>query len=68
MMAYAHLYRAPRLTLLYPHHQELSGEESIHTRHRITGHEAILEMAGIDVAQGKNVLDRARRLLLGDDL
>jgi 5-methylcytosine-specific restriction enzyme subunit McrC len=67
MMAYAQLYRAPRLTLLYPHHPGLAGEEFIHARHRITGHETILETATIDVANGNNMLDRIRRLLLVDE-
>lgn len=66
MMAYAQLYRAPRLTLLYPHHPGLGGDDFIHARHRITGHDTILETASIDVANGKNVLERIRRLLLAD--
>lgn len=66
MMAYAQLYRAPRLTLLYPHHPGLGSEDKIHARHRITGHETVLETASIDVANGKNVLDRIRRLFLVD--
>lgn len=66
MMAYAQLYRAPRLTLLYPHHPGLGSEEFVHARHRITGHETILETASIDVANGENVLDLLRRLLIGD--
>lgn len=66
MMAYAQLYRAPRLTLLYPHHPGLGDDDFIHARHRITGHDTILETASIDVANGKNVLERIRRLLLAD--
>jgi 5-methylcytosine-specific restriction enzyme subunit McrC len=66
MMAYAQLYHAPRLTLLYPHHPGLGAEDAVHTRHRITGHTTILETASIDVAKGENVLDRLRRLLIGD--
>ena len=67
MMAYAQLYGAPRLTLLYPHHPGLGGKEGVHARHRInpiTGHEPILETASIDVANGEHVLDRLRRLLV----
>ncbi|MCG5473961.1 MAG: McrC family protein [Sinorhizobium fredii] len=67
MMAYAQLYRAPRLTLLYPHHPGLGCEEFVHARHRITGRETILETASIDVANGENVLTRLRRLLIGDE-
>lgn len=64
MMAYAQLYRPPRMTLLYPHHPGLGSEEFIQARHRITGQETILETASIDVANGNNVLDRIRSLLL----
>jgi 5-methylcytosine-specific restriction enzyme subunit McrC len=67
MMAYAQLYHAPRLTLLYPHHPGLGSGELVHARHRITGHETILETASIDVTNGDNVLDRIRRLLLVDE-
>ncbi|NQV80000.1 MAG: restriction endonuclease [Alphaproteobacteria bacterium] len=67
MMAYAQLYHAPRLTLLYPHHPGLGNEELVHARHRITGHETILETASIDVANGDKLLDRIRRLLLVDE-
>jgi len=63
MMAYAQLYRAPRLTLLYPHHPGLGSEDLVHARHRITGLETVLETASIDVAIRNNVLDKIRRLL-----
>ena len=64
MMAYAQLYRAPRLTLLYPHHPGLGATEHIHARHRIIGHATNLEIASIDVANGGNMIDRLRSLLL----
>ena len=67
MMAYAQLYRAPRLTLLYPHHPGLGSKDLVHARHRITGHETILETASIDVADGGSVLNQLRRLLLADE-
>lgn len=67
MMAYAQLYHAPRLTLLYPHHPGLGSKDLVHARHRITGHETILETASIDVADGGSVLDRLRCLLLADE-
>jgi len=67
MMAYAQLYRAPRLTLLYPHHPGLGSDELVHARHRIAGHETILETGSIDVANGENVLHRLRRLLIGGE-
>ncbi|GMG81460.1 IQ calmodulin-binding- domain protein [Paralimibaculum aggregatum] len=67
MMAYAQLYRAPRLTLLYPHHPGLGASDDVHARHRITGHGAILETASIDVGNGAGMLDRIRRLVLADE-
>lgn len=67
MMAYAQLYRAPRLTLLYPHHPGLGAEDRVHARHRITGHSTILETASIDVSNGTDMLALLRRLLLNED-
>lgn len=64
MMAYAQLYHAPRLTLLYPHHPGLGPEDLVHARHRITGHASILETASFDVSNGNDMLTRLRRLLL----
>jgi 5-methylcytosine-specific restriction enzyme subunit McrC len=62
MMAYAHLYKAPRLTLLYPHHVGLGDEEGIHARFRVTGQETVLETASFDISNGKDwasrILDR----------
>lgn len=66
MMAYGHLYRSPRLTLLYPHHAGLGDGEAIHARHRITGHDMVLETASIDVANGSMMLDRLKVILRGD--
>ena len=67
MMAYAQVYRVPRLTLLYPHHQGLGSEDLIHARHRIAGHDTILETASIDVSNSADMLSRLRRLLLVDE-
>lgn len=50
----------------YPHHSGLGSKELVHARHRITGHDTILETASIDVANGKDMLDRLRRLLVED--
>jgi len=66
MMAYAQLYHAPRLTLLYPHHAGLA-EEGLQDGFQITGHETRLETASIDVARGTaGVLAGLKRLLPGD--
>jgi 5-methylcytosine-specific restriction enzyme subunit McrC len=67
MMAYAQLYHAPRLTLLYPHHPGLGLEDLVHARHRITGHDTILETASIDVSNSADMLTRLRRLLLVEE-
>jgi 5-methylcytosine-specific restriction enzyme subunit McrC len=67
MMAYAQLYCAPRLTLLYPHHAGLGASDDVHARHRITGHATILETASIDVSNSVDVLARLRRLLLTEE-
>ncbi|AML51749.1 McrC family protein [Falsihalocynthiibacter arcticus] len=68
MMAYAQLYGAPRLTLLYPHHPGLGSEELVHARHRITGCETILETASIDVANGSNILERLLGLIVAGEV
>lgn len=67
MMAYAQLYHAPRLTLLYPHHPGLGPEDRVHARHRITGHATILETASLDVSNSNDILTRLRRLLLVEE-
>lgn len=66
MMAYAHLYKAPRLTLLYPHHACLGNEEGIRARFRVTGQETLLETASFDISTGADLVDRIRsRILTG---
>jgi 5-methylcytosine-specific restriction enzyme subunit McrC len=66
MMAYAQLYHAPCLTLLYPHHPGLGCGEAVYARNRISGHDTILRTASIDVANGAGMLDRLRRLVTSD--
>lgn len=58
MMAYAHLYKAPRLTLLYPHHVGLGDQEGIHSQFQVTGRETLLETASFDISNGKSLVDR----------
>ena len=60
MMAYAHLYKAPRLTLLYPHHAGLGGDEGIQAQFQITGQQTVIETASVDVANGKDLVARLR--------
>ncbi|TPK57423.1 MULTISPECIES: restriction endonuclease [unclassified Mesorhizobium] len=64
MMAYAHLYKAPRLTLLYPHHEGLGDKEGVQAQFLITGLETVLETASVDVAEGKDMVTRLRNTIL----
>jgi 5-methylcytosine-specific restriction enzyme subunit McrC len=66
MMAYAQLYRAPRLTLLYPHHPGLGAEDAVHASYSIAGNATILETASIDVSNSSRMLARLRHLLIGE--
>lgn len=68
MMAYAQLYGAPRLTLLYPYHPGLGIYSDVHARHCITGHATILETASIDVSDSPSEMDALRRLLMADNV
>ena len=63
MMAYAHLYKAPRLTLLYPHHQDLSESEGLQAQFRISGQETIIETASVDVASGDDMIARLKNII-----
>lgn len=67
MMAYAQLYKAERLTLLYPHHRGLAGQEGLQARFAIGGEvdekEPILDLRSYDVASGKDELLRIKTLL-----
>ncbi|NEJ00149.1 McrC family protein [Rhizobium ruizarguesonis] len=60
MMAYAHLYKSPKLTLLYPHHDGLGAVEGVQAQFRITGQETVVETASVDVANGKDLTARLR--------
>lgn len=64
MMAYAHLYKAPRLTLLYPHHEGLGGDEGIQAQFQISGQKAVIETASVNVANGKDLVARLRNAFL----
>lgn len=66
MMAYAHLYKSPRLTLLYPHHIGLGGLDGIQERFFITGRSTAFETASIDVAVGndEDIVARLKKMLV----
>jgi 5-methylcytosine-specific restriction enzyme subunit McrC len=68
MMAYAHLYKAPRLTLLYPHHEGLSEGEGVQARFRISGQETIIDTVSLDVADGAGVVARLRDVLIAPQM
>jgi 5-methylcytosine-specific restriction enzyme subunit McrC len=69
MMAYAHLYKAPRLTLLYPHHAGLGEKEGIRARFQVTGQETVLETASFDISSRVFLVDRIMdRILANRDL
>jgi 5-methylcytosine-specific restriction enzyme subunit McrC len=55
MMAYAHVYPARRLILLYPHHAALGKPAGTQARFRISGTDKIVEIATIDVARPDEV-------------
>jgi len=65
MMAYAHLYEAPHLTLLFPHHADLP-ETSDPGEYCIGRCAGWLRVATVNVADGKGILDRVRDLALWD--
>ena len=65
MMAYAKLYRSPRLILLYPHHENLGERDGRMTSHRIGDDEASLEIASFDVSHGQEISERLRSLVMG---
>ena len=63
MMAYAHLYKPPRLMLLYPHHGGLLPKEGVQAQFRISGQETIIETASVDVASGDNMIARLKNII-----
>ncbi|EIM98665.1 hypothetical protein WQE_22893, partial [Paraburkholderia hospita] len=63
MMAYGRLYNCPRLTLLYPHHLGLSGDEGLQASHRVMGSDHRLETATIDVAIADGIGERLHSLI-----
>ncbi len=67
MMAYGQLYGAKRLTLLYPHHHGLQGEEGLQDRHRVSGGYSKLETLSLDIASDRDAALRMRRFLIQED-
>jgi len=67
MMAYAHVYEAERLQLLYPHHVGLRATDGILGSYLVNGHGGVLEIATIDLARPRDITDRLRRLVVPDE-
>ncbi|MBP2238690.1 5-methylcytosine-specific restriction enzyme subunit McrC [Sinorhizobium kostiense] len=63
MMAYGRLYRCGHLTLLYPHHGDLLGDDGVLATNVITGSDDRLETATIDVGRAGDMASRLRRLV-----
>ncbi|MCZ8295572.1 MAG: restriction endonuclease [Rhodobacteraceae bacterium] len=62
MMAYAHLYNAPRLTLLYPHHVGLAKKDGRQASFCIACSGATLEVATIEVPDRPGMNECVQRL------
>ena len=63
MMAYAQLYKPPRLMLLYPHHEDLLSKEGVQAQFLISGQETIIETASVDVTSGDNMIARLKKII-----
>ncbi len=63
MMAYGRLYDCPRLTLLYPHHVGIKGDEGLQASHRITGSDHSLETVTLDISTVDEIGERLRRIV-----
>jgi len=62
MMAYGSLYRCKRMTLLYPHHSGITGDEGQQAWHTITNTDGVLETCTIDMALSAGISDRLRQI------
>lgn len=60
MMAYGQLYKCPRLTLLYPHHNGLAAADGIHSTFRVNTGGQSIEVRAIDLSTDSGVLDRLK--------
>ena len=63
MMAYGHLYRCGRLTLLYPHHASIKRDEGVLAAHQVTGRSDYLKTATIDLSQAEMLGERLRAII-----
>lgn len=58
MMAYGRLYQCGRLTLVYPHHDQVGCVEGLIGDYTVTSSSDHLELFSIDVSRGDNVKER----------
>lgn len=63
MMAYGQLYRCSRLTLLYPHHSDVGGDEGVLASYRVAGLDCRLGISTIDVGRVAELHQRLRRAI-----
>ncbi|KKB79712.1 McrBC 5-methylcytosine restriction system component [Devosia soli] len=63
MMAYAHVYKSPILTLLYPHHDGLADREGIQAQFKVTGHDTVLQTASVDVGTTEGIIERLQQIV-----
>lgn len=65
MMAYGRLYGCRLMTLLYPHHVALGGDERVVATYRVTASDHTIALATTDVAHSRDERNRLRGLVLG---
>ncbi len=63
LLAYAHVYNAPRLMLLYPHHRRLNQPPGLQTIHGIAGTPRKLAVATLDLSNLARVEPALRQLV-----
>ena len=64
MMAYGHIYRSPRLTLLYPHHAGLRCSDGVLATHQVADTATSFHTATIDLSTRENILERLRKIVI----
>ena len=65
MQTYANAYRAARLILVYPWHQEIGGRSGVKREWRIYGTDRMLDVATVDVGRPGQVVGSLRQIIGG---
>ena len=55
MLAYARAYKAKRLVLIYPWHEEMDAQQGVSRRWSVTGTDCRLDVATVDVGRPREV-------------